>query len=419
MATIIIITCVVLSAFFSGVEIAYVSSNKIHIEIEKKQNNFLSKILSRLTRKPSRLLTTMLVGNSVSLVVYGFYFGNLIVEWLFPGFKDAEQLPFDILLVQTAISTVFILIMGEFTPKVFFSVYSKTLFKWSILPAYFFYCLFYPVTIFLIGISNFIMKYVFKTAHRDNPLMFTKSELNYYISEQIESVEDQEQIEVGVEIFRNALNFSKIKARDAMIPRTDICAISIDESPKKLASLFIKTGYSKILIFDKSIDDIVGYVYSFELFKKPKDIKAITLPIEYVPETMPVINVLNILIRKRKSIAVVLDEYGGTEGIITMEDIIEEVLGNIQDEHDSEDFIEEKINENEYRFSARLEVDYLNKTYRIGLPESETYETLGGLVVSINGNIPDAEEVITTDDFEFKIIEASDNKIITIQVTIL
>ncbi|WP_340077683.1 hemolysin family protein [Leptobacterium sp. I13] len=415
----IIALSLALSAFFSGMEIAYVSSNKIHIEIEKKQKNLLAKVLTKLTQKPSKFITTMLVGNNISLVVYGFFMGELIVKWLYPEYIAITEKPFYVILWQTLISTLLILMTAEFLPKVFFQIYANTLIKLFAVPAYFFYILFSLISDFVIWISDFILKVVFKTKGDQIQLAFTKVELGDYINEQMEAVDDQEVVDSEIQIFQNALEFAEVKAREVMIPRTEIMAVEIHETPKNLIKLFTETGYSKILVYKDTIDDIIGYVHSFELFKKPKTIKSILLPVEFVPETMLINDILNILIKKRKSIAVVLDEYGGTSGIMTVEDIVEELFGEIEDEHDTIALHEEVISEKEFKLSARLEVDYLNEEYRLELPESENYETLGGLIVNHLGEIPEKGETLKIGNHQFTILEVSNTKIDLLHLKII
>jgi len=421
---IIIISTLLFSAFFSGMEIAYVSSNKIHIEIEKKQKGLLAKILSKLTVKPSKFIATMLIGNNIALVIYGFFMGDLLVNWfqtmLPSNYQIINILFVDFsLLTQTIISTIIILITAEFLPKVFFQIYSNLLLKIFAVPAYVFYVLFSFISDFVIWISDLVLKQFFKTEGDEVQLAFTKVELGNYISEQMESVEEKDDIDSEIQIFQNALEFSDVKAREVMIPRTELEAVEIHDSVKSLNELFTATGYSKILVYKTTIDDILGYVHSFDLFKKPKTIKSIVMPVELVPETMLVKDILNILIRKRKSIAVVLDEYGGTSGIITVEDIVEELVGEIEDEHDSIELLEEKTDDNNYKFSARIEVDYLNETYKLNLPENENYETLGGLIVNFKEGIPEQNEQVQIDRFLFTILEVSTNKIDLVSLEIL
>lgn len=392
------------------------SSNKIHIEIEKKQEGFLAQILTKITAKPSKFIATMLIGNNIALVIYGLFMGDLLVQW-FQSFLPSESgfvtyLLTDLnLLTQTIISTLIILFTAEFLPKVFFQIYANSLLKILAFPAYLFYVFFTFISDFVIWISDVVLKKFFKTEGDQVQLAFTKVELGNYISEQMESIEEHEEIDTEIQIFQNALEFSEVKAREVMVPRTEITALELHDSVDDLSKLFTETGYSKILIYKETIDEILGYVHSFDLFKKPKNIGSMIMPIELVPETMLIKDILNVLIKKRKSIAVVVDEYGGTSGIMTVEDIVEELFGEIEDEHDSVDLIEEQKDEDNFVFSARLEVDYINETYKIDLPEGENYETLGGLIVDFTEEIPQQDEIVTIENFEFKILEVSNTKI--------
>ena len=421
---IIILVSLLLSAFFSGMEIAYVSSNKIHIEIEKKQNDFLAKVLTKLTAKPSKLIATMLIGNNIALVIFGFYMGDLLVDWfqgLLPtSYNFINYLLTELsLLSQTVISTLIILLTAEFLPKVFFQIYANTFIKVFAMPAYFFYMLFSVISDFVIWISDVVLKTFFKTDGDDVQSAFSKVELGNYISEQMEAVEEHDDIDTEIQIFQNALEFSNVKAREVMVPRTDLVAVELHESIKTVTEMFTSTGYTKILVYRDSFDDILGYVHAFDLFKKPKTIRAIIMPVEFVPETMLVNDILNVLTKKRKSMAVVLDEYGGTSGILTVEDIVEELFGEIEDEHDSIELLEEKIDDKHYKFSARLEVDFINETYKLNLPESEHYETLGGLIVDSTEEIPEKDEKVKIGTFLFTILEVSNTKIDSVSLQIL
>ena len=419
----IIIISLLFSAFFSGMEIAYVSSNKIHIEIEKKQSGLLAKILTRLTAKPSKFIATMLIGNNIALVIYGFYMGDMLMDWFQGMTLDSAFLNMLItdfsLLTQTVISTLVILITAEFLPKVFFQIYSNLLLKLFSIPAYIFFVLFSLISDFVIWISDVVLKTFFKTDGDQVQLVFTKVELGNYISEQMESVEDDDDVDSEIQIFQNALEFSEVKSREVMIPRTELVAVEIHDSIKTLSELFTSTGYSKILVYKNTVDDILGYVHSFDLFKNPKTIKSIIMPVEFVPETMLIKDVLNVLTKKRKSISVVLDEYGGTSGIMTIEDIVEELFGEIEDEHDTIELLEEKISDTEFNFSARLDVDYINETYKLDLPENENYETLGGLIVNSTEEIPLQNEKVTIEDYLFTILEVSNTKIEIVSLRII
>ncbi|OIP51112.1 MAG: hemolysin [Flavobacteriaceae bacterium CG2_30_34_30] len=414
----VILLMLVLSAFFSGMEIAFVSANKIHIEIEKKQNSFLATILKRLTKRPSKFIATMLVGNNIALVIYGFMMGDLLSHMLFSQYLAFSVLPIKILLLQTIISTLVILLTAEFLPKVFFQVYANSLLKFFAIPAYIFYVTFSFISEFIIWISDVILKKIFKTQGDSLQLSFSKVELGNYISEQMESVREEDTVDSEIQIFQNALDFSEVKAREVMIPRTEIVAVDINTTPKDLVKLFSETGYSKILVYKENIDDIIGYVHAFELFKKPESLKEILIPVVFVPETMLVKDSLNILIKKRESIAIILDEYGGTSGMMTIEDIIEELFGEIEDEHDITELIEEKFSDTLYKFSARLEVDYLNENYKLNLPENENYETLGGMIVYFAEEIPNKNEIVEIEQFNFKILEVSNTKIELVELEI-
>ncbi|CDF80687.1 CBS domain protein [Formosa agariphila KMM 3901] len=421
---IIIVVSLILSAFFSGMEIAYVSSNKIHIEIEKKQKGFLAKVLTKLTAKPSKFIATMLIGNNIALVIYGFFMGDVLVNWfqsMLPSSSAfVNYMLNDLsLLTQTVISTLVILITAEFLPKVFFQIYANTLIKFFAVPAYIFYGLFSWVSDFVLWVSNFVLRRFFKTEGDQVQLAFSKVELGNYISEQMQSVEEHDEVDSEIQIFQNALEFSEVKSREVMVPRTEIIAVELHETPKNLNNLFTETGCSKIIVYKDTIDDILGYVHSFELFKKPKTIKSILLPVELVPETMLIKDVLSVLIKKRKSIAVVLDEYGGTSGIMTVEDIVEELFGEIEDEHDTIDLIEEKVDDENYMFSARLEINYLNENYKLNLPESENYGTLGGFIVNHTEEIPSQNEIVVIGDFQFSILEVSNTKIDLVALSIV
>ena len=399
-------------------EIAFISSNKIYLEIEKKQNSLTSKALTKLTEKPSKFIATMLVGNNISLVIYGFFMGDFLMKQLHKfSFHFSE---FSSFIIQTAISTLIVLITSEFLPKVFFQIYANNLMRIFAIPSYFFYRIFNSISSFIIWISDFILKKFFKTQGDYVPSYFSKIELGNYITEQMSSVENHEEVDSEIQIFQNALEFSGVKVRDIMTPRTELVAIDIYESVAQLRTLFIQTGYSKILVYQNSLDDILGYVHSFELFKKPRSIKSIMITVEFVPETILIKDVLNILTKKRKSIAVILDEYGGTAGIVTVEDIVEELFGEIEDEHDNdEQLIEQKIDEKTFLFSARLDVSYLNEEYKLEIPENDSYGTLGGFIVDFTKEIPKKGEQIEIENYEFTIEQATNKKIEVVKMIII
>ena len=413
---IIIFISILFSAFFSGMEIAFISANKLHIELEKKREGFLPKILAILTEKSSKFITTMLVGNNVALVIYSYFMGQLLMTWfqtmLPTNIAFVNYLLDDLsLLTQTVISTVIILVTAEFLPKTIFRIYANEMLKVFVIPAYVFYLLFYGVTWVITKISDFFLYLFFRIRENEAKTEFSKEELGNYISEQLDGGNDEGKIDSEIQIFQNALEFHKVKAREIMVPRTEIMAVDLHESVNNLKSIFISTGLSKILVYKNSLDDILGYVNAFELFKKPKSIKSILLPVEFVPESMIINDVLNSLIKKRKSIAVVVDEYGGTSGIVTVEDVVEELFGEIEDEHDNQELLEERINPKEFNFSARLEIDYLNEEYDLSIPKEEAYETLGGFIIDYTESIPKQNEVLQIDKFQIKILKVSATKI--------
>ena len=420
----IIILMLVFSAFFSGMEIAYVSSNKVYLEIQKQKKDLIARVLSVITLKPSKFIATMLIGNNIALVVYGFLMGDLLVGW-FNSILPAQNKILSYLLVdlsllsQTVLSTAVILITAEFIPKVFFQIYANTFVRFFAIPSFVFYRLFSWISDFVIWISDTILKKFFKTEGDQVNLALTRDELGNYISEQIESMDESVDVGSEIQIFQNALEFPEVKAREVMIPRTEILAVDYLESLEKVTNLFISSGYSKIIVYKNSIDDILGYVHAFELFNKPKNIRSIIRPVEFVPETILIKDVMNFLIKKRKSVAVVIDEYGGTSGIMTIEDIVEELFGEIEDEHDSVDLIENQISDTEFVFSARLDVDYINEHYKIELPEDEHYETLGGLIVSRTEEIPSVGDELVIEKFKFIIKQVSSTKIDTVHLYIL
>lgn len=392
-------------------EIAFVSANKIYLEIEKQQTGFNAKFLNFITKNPSRFIATMLVGNNISLVIYGIFMGDRILQLFFPETLLAVNISIRIVFIQTVISTIIILLTAEFLPKVFFQQFSNVLMKIFAFPTAFFYALFSPITSMIIKLSDFILIRFFKTKGDQVQLTFSKIELGNYIEEQLESTKDIDNVDSEIQIFQNALDFSEVKAREAMVPRTEVVATEITAPLSDIKKLFTSSGLSKIPVFDDSIDDIMGYIHAFEMFKKPTDIKKILLPVAFVPETMKISEVLKLLTKQRKSIAVVLDEYGGTSGIITVEDIIEELFGEIEDEHDQIALFEKQIEQGLFEFSARLEVDYVNQNYDLNLPENEIYETLGGLIVYIKEEIPEKGALIEVENYEFKIKEVSSTKI--------
>lgn len=414
----IIIGCLLLSAFFSGMEIAYVSSNKVYLGVEKKQSTFISKLLTRLTHNPSQFLTSMLIGNSIVLVIYGYHMGNIVLRWL-TMFNGSMHFAWQLVL-QVLVSAFIILLTAEFIPKVFFQVYANTLIKALAVPAYFFYMLFFNVSKGVMAVSDFILVTLLQTRADTRKDFFSHAELGLYITEQLTGANEQEEVDSEIQIFRNALEFSGRKARDIMTPRTEIAAIELNDGIAHLRQLFIQTGYSKIVVYRDTVDDILGYIDSFTLFKKPQTVQEIMIPIEYAPETIYIKDLLNILTRKRKSMAVILDEYGGTAGIITVEDIIEELFGEIEDEHDNDGaFTQEQQLDGAWLFSGRLEVAYINKTYGLELKEGASYTTLGGFITHYSNDLPQVGQRIEQGGYAFVTEQVSGKKAELIKVVLL
>ena len=408
----VIILSLVFSAFFSGMEIAFVSSNRIYLEIEKLQGSYTSKVLKSITQNPSRFIASMLLGNNVALVVYGIFSGDRILQLFFSEtLLTGAEPSLIIVLYQTLISTGIILITAEFLPKVFFQLYANFTIKIFAIPVAFFYYLFYPLTYLIIQFTDLILKRFLKTDSDQVQLSFSKVELGNYIEEQLESSYDKEELDSEIQIFQKALDFSDVKAKEAMVPRAEVVAVDEDTPIEEIKALFISTGFSKIPVFQKTIDQILGYVHVFDMMKNPLALKNTLLPLAYVPETMLINDVLKLLTRQHKSISVVIDEHGGISGILTVEDIVEELFGEIEDEYDTVDHIETQLGETSFDFSARLEVDYLNQKYNLSLPESEFYETLGGLIAYHIGEIPKKGEQIQIPPYTLTIKKVAATKI--------
>lgn len=409
-----LILAIFFSAFFSGMEIAFVSANKLKIELDKKQGGIAAGILSGFMQNPAKFISAMLLGNNVALVIYGM----LMAKILEPKIYEITQNEIAVLFIQTIISTLLVLFFAEFLPKALLRINPNQTLKIGAIPLKIIYVILYPFNAFTIAISNAILK-LFKIDTSDSSMAFSKIDLEHFVLDVQERQEEGEDIDHEIQIFKNALDFSDVKARECMIHRTEIVAMNVESSIEELRDQFIETGLSKILIYRDNIDNIIGYTHSLELFKKPESVKSILLPVAIIPESMPANEILKQFIKQRRSMAVVVDEFGGTSGLITMEDIVEEIFGEIEDEYDVEELVEEKIDDNKYRFSAKTEIDYINEKYKLNLPESEEYETLGGLVIYQHESIPEKDEVINFDKFSIKIEEVSDNKIEIITLEVL
>ena len=411
----VLLISLLFSAFFSGMEIAFVSSNKIRLEIQKTQKKGFSALLKHITKSPSRFIVSMLVGNNIALVVYGIFAGELIVHQLFPSYAGFSALPLYIIFYQTLISTAVILITAEFLPKVFFQIYANRFLSFFALPAFVFYQLMKPISWAILRFSDSVLFRFFNVPKQEESIAFSKVELGDFISEHIDTV-NQDDRDAELQLFHNALLFSNLKAREVMVPRAEMVAVDRYEKPAELVNMFSSTGFSKILIYAQSMDNIIGYVHAFDMFKKPKSLHSIIKAVEWIPETMRIQDVFNLLVKKRRSIAVVLDEYGGTAGMLTLEDIIEELFGEIEDEHDTVTNVSIAHDDGSYTFSARLEIDEINANYAVQLPLSESYGTLGGLIVHHNENIPQEGEKLIIGEFTFEMLEVSNTKVDLVRV---
>jgi len=410
----IVLLAILFSAFFSGMEIAFVASNKLKFELEKKQNKSFSKILSVFYKNPSQYIATMLVGNNIALVSYGIFTAIILNPYLHVFIHNEWVL----LLIETLISTFIILIFAEFLPKTIFRILPNFFLNIFSLPVIFFYIILFPIAKFSILVSNLFLKIVANKKEDivDNSV-FKRVDIDSLFLSEIEKT-IQEDDNIDVQLFQNALDFSEIKLRDCMVPRTEVIAIEQNESIEKLTQAFIESGFSKILVYKDSIDNIIGYVHTLDLFNNPKNIKNITLEITIAPESMSAEKLLSKLTSQNKSMAIVVDEFGGTAGIVTVEDILEEIFGEIEDEFDQESDLEIKIDESNFKFSARLEIDYLNKKYHLDIPASEEYETLAGFILSSHNSIPVLNELIEIDKFSFTIIDVNSTRIEAVHLSI-
>jgi CBS domain containing-hemolysin-like protein len=414
-AVVILLTSLILSAFFSGMEIAFVSSNKIRLEIQKNQPRFFASLLKQITKSPSRFIVSMLIGNNIALVVYGIVAGDLIIDQLFPQYASNANLPLHVIFYQTLLSTAVILITAEFLPKVFFQIYANRVLGFFSFPAFVFYLLMKPFSWAVLRFSDGILFQFFRVPRQEEAIAFSKVELGDFVSEHIETVSEEDR-DAELQLFHNALSFTNLKAREVMVPRAEMVAVDRYEKLSTLLQTFSQTGYSKILVYAQTMDNIIGYVHAFDMFKKPKSLHSIIKTVEWVPETMQIQDVFNLLVKKRRSIAVVLDEYGGTAGMLTLEDIIEELFGEIEDEHDTISNTRIAHEDGSFTFSARLEIDELNSEYAFDFPISESYETLGGLIVHYTAEIPQLAERVSIEGYTFEILEVSNTKIDLIRV---
>ncbi len=410
-----LVIMLLLCALFSGMEIAFVSSNKLRIELDRKQGQFPARIVAAFTHNPEQYLATMLVGNNIALVVYGLLMA-ILLEPAILHFTHSEA---TLLVVQTLLSTLLILIVAEFLPKALFRLNPNTFLNLFAIPVMFFYLLLYPITRLTILLANWALKTFFRTniQERRKINVFGKIDLDNLVNE-AQQMNQQFENESEIKIFQNALDFSSVRIRDCMIPRTEIEAVNVHTSLDELQERFIETGYSKILVYDGAIDNIVGYISSKDLFKNPAGIEERLVKPLIVPETMSAQKLLKMLMYEHKSIAVVVDEFGGTSGLITIEDILEEIFGEIEDEHDTIDLVDKQLSENEFLFSGRMEIEVINEKYGIGLPESDAYETLAGFILAHYQNLPKQNEKVVIDPFTFRILKVSHTRVELVRLSI-
>lgn len=402
-----ILISLALSAFFSGMEIAFVTSNKLRYELDKKEKSFTSKILGMFYRNPNLFLSTMLVGNNIALVVYGLQMAILLEPYIARVIAN-EAL---IVLVQSVISTILILFAGEFIPKTIFKLNPNLSLKIFALPLFIFYIVLYPISKFSSLFSFLILKLGGVKNLRQSPQALGKVDLDYFIQQSLDDAPEDSNMDTEVKIFQNALDFSNVRLRDCIVPRTEIVACDTLTSLEEIRTKFIETGLSKILVYNENIDDIIGYIHSSELFKHPEDWTKQVRNVSIVPETMAANKLMRLLMQEKKSLAVVVDEFGGTSGIVTLEDLVEEIFGEIEDEHDMKSHVAKKVSDNEYVLSGRMEIDTLNEMFNLDLPESDDYVTIAGFILHFYQKFPKLNESIQIDKYTFKIIKVTATKI--------
>ncbi len=403
-----ILLAIFFSALFSGLEMAYLSINKLHVELERQKGRLAYKSLGYLVDRPAPFIAAILVGNNVALVLYG----NYMHRWMEPVFTSWGAWEYLILLIETSISTIVILVLAEFLPKAVFRQNAEGLMSWLSIPAFVLYWVLRVPSALMLGISQFFLQYVFRLELAEETNAFGRVELDHFIRERVSNnVEGESDVDPELEIFKNALEFPETKAREFMIPRTEIEGVEVQTTPEKVREIFIHSGYSKLLVYEENIDKIIGYVHAFELFKKPENIQRVLRPLSFIPESMRADEILNLFTREKRNISIVLDEHGGTSGMITLEDVIEEIFGEIEDEHDSDALLEKKLADGEWLFSARLELSDLNEKWDLDLPESENYNTLGGYLLDLYESIPEKGTVIRTDQFLFVVQKTKSNRL--------
>lgn len=404
-----------LSAFFSGMEIAFVSSNRMLAEMDKGSSKLTRRLQTFFYKNPNDFVSTMLVGNNIVLVVYGIFVARLLDNTIFKGLDPAISVTAD-----TILSTLVVLFTGEFLPKTLFKSNPNKFFSFFVFPAYLFYLLLWPVSRFSTLLSKILLKISGVKVDKDNDDgEFSKVDLDYLVQSSIDNASDNSQIDDEVRIFQNALDFSDTKVRDCMVPRTEICAVEKSSSLSDLKNIFIESGKSKILVYENDIDHIIGYIHSLELFRNPNDWHNHIRTMPFVPETMSARKMMQTFLQQKKSLGVVVDEFGGTSGIISLEDIVEEIFGDIEDEHDNSNYIAQKNPDGSYLLSARLEIDKVNDLFSLDIPESEDYMTIGGFILHEYENFPKLNEVVRIGRFEFKIIKNTMTKIELVRLKVI
>ncbi len=412
-----VVLTLIFSAFFSGMEIAYISSNKLQIELQNKQGVLTGQILSRFVQNPGQFIGTTLIGNTITLVLYGIYMAFLLeapIKNLLPPALTNEGV---ILVVQTVLSTIVVLITGEFLPKSIFMANPNARLNFFAFPFLVIYYLMYPLVWLVVGMSKLFIIHILRQEYNEEKPVFTVTDLNSFIKEHFRQSDKSGKVEIDTKIFDNAVEFKTVRVRECMIPRTDIVAVEVDDSMDELRKVFETSGHSKVIIYRETIDEVIGYCHQLEMFKKPKSIEDILTPIIIAPESALANELLIQFIQERKSLALVVDEFGGTSGIVSMEDIIEEIFGEIDDEYDNDDLIEQKISESEYLLSARHEIDYLNDRYNWNLPYGD-FETLSGLILSLTENIPNKGDTIALGRYTFTVVAKQAQRIDTVRLKI-
>jgi len=407
---VIIPFAILLAAFFSAMELSFIASNKLRIELDRKQGQFGSGIISVYTRNPGQYIATMLIGISTTTVIFSMLSADLIEQWL-TNLIHSDLLIF---IIQTIVTTFVILVFADFLPKSLVRISPNSFLNLFALPMVFFYYLFYPVSKLTLWISNLIMRLFFRIAterkEQENKI-FTRIDLDHFVNDLVETEEEKEEENNSLKIFQNALDFSSVRARECMVPRTELVALPVECTVDELRQQFIDSGHSKILLYRDHIDNMVGYYELKDILREPSNIESGMRKLPVVPETMTANKVLKLFSEAKKSIALVVDEFGGTSGIVTIEDVLEEIVGDIEDEHDTSDLVEKQISEKEYMLSGRLDIDYLNEEYELKLPESDEYTTLAGLILYTHGNIPQLQENIRVGKYLFTVLRGSSTKI--------